>query len=112
MSGTETHKGKLVPLSLRGHTLEQRAFEVCSKFGFKREERHESFVALLEDEGYRQVYIIDDVIYEIQNTEVSPNGFAEASVNSDGSIDYFVSYYNGGCDFNEALDAAVNKVDS
>ena len=33
-----------------------------------------------------------------------------ASKNEDGTIDFLLRYYNGGCSFNEALTTAINKM--
>ena len=109
MSEMETHKGKLVPMVLNGVTLEERCEDACKRFGFEKESWHDTWEECLDDEGYRKVYVSNDIIYEIQDKEVDSYGFVEGSKNDDGSIDYFLSYYNGGASLNEVLDSAVDK---
>ena len=109
MSDVETHRGKLIPLSLEGDTLEEQAKDACRHFGFNRESYHESWLACLNDEGYKRACVIDNVIYKVEDTELDPYGFAFANKNEDGTIDYFINYYNGGASFNEVLDDAIKK---
>jgi hypothetical protein len=108
MSEMETHKGKLVPLVCTGCTLEERAEDVCGLLGFEKSEYHSTWVECLEEEGYKRVLILDDEhIYEIQDCEVDPYGFANATRNNDGTIDYFISWYNGGASMDEVLKEAI-----
>lgn len=107
MSDMETHKGKLIPICNFGDTLEERAEAACNQFGFQKAEWHDSWLECLRDEGYRKVYIHNGVVYEVHDEELDSCGFAEATENEDGSIDYFISYYNGGAGFDEVLNAAI-----
>ena len=108
----ETHKGKLVPITNAGDTLEEQAKEICSRLGLERDEYHDTWLDCLKDEGYRKVYINGDTIYEIRDTELESYGFVEGSLNGDGSIDYFISWYNGGAGMDEVLDEAVKQARS
>lgn len=110
MSEMEAHMGKLIPMEVKGDTLEEQAQGACFKMGFSIASYHKSWVDCLNDEGYRKVYILNNVIYKIDDTELDPFGFAHVNKNSDGTIDYFMNYYNGGASFNEALDGAIKEV--
>lgn len=113
MSETETHKGKLVPLYFEGNTLEDRAREACLFLGLERDTQyHKSWLECLEDEGHEKVFIHNDIIYKIDDQEVDPEGFSEATVNDNGSYDYFISWYNGGASMNEVLQQAVKQADA
>jgi len=110
MSEMETHKGTLVPMSLKGATLEERAQDACRLLGYKLDD-YDSWVEVLQDRGYRSAYIRGDTIYEIQDQEVDPYGFVEATKHPDGRIEYFMSWYNGGASMSEVLDDAVAKAE-
>ncbi len=109
MSEMETHKGKLVPITNAGDNLEEQAKEICSRLGLEREEYHKTWIECLRDEGYRKVYIHGDTIYEIQDTQLDSYGFTEGTANEDGSINYFISWYNGGASMDEVLDDVMDK---
>lgn len=107
MSEMETHTGKLIPLMLGSTaTFEQKAEQACREVGIEREDYHDTWVECLKDSGYRKLFVHNGVIYKIEDTEVDPYGFAIATENEDGTIDYIMSYYNGGASFDEALAAA------
>lgn len=55
--------------------------------------------------------LINDVIFEIVTMRsFEYDDMFEASRNSDGTIDFTVKYYNGGCSFSEALERAFSKM--
>lgn len=110
MSEIETHAGKLIPMDLEGATLEDRAKEACLKLSLKKEDQyHNSWLDCLKDEGYDKVLVYGGVIYDIQDVDHTAKDVAEATVNPDGTIDYLVSFYNGGAGFNEVLESAIKK---
>jgi len=56
-------------------------------------------------------FIVGDDIYEIlEIRDIYPESIFEGSRNSDDSINFVVSYYNGGMGFEEALQEVMNKV--
>ena len=111
MSETETHRGKLVPMSLKGATLEERAKDACQRFGYERTDYHDTWLECLEDEGYRHLHVRGDIIYEAKDTRLEDYEFVEGTKNDDGSYDYFFAYYNGGASFDEMLDTMMKKAD-
>ncbi len=63
---------------------------------------YDNNIAVLNDK-YAYVIVSEDDI----------DGYADifnASKNEDGTIDFLLRYYNGGCSFNEALTTAINKM--
>jgi hypothetical protein len=113
MSEMETHRGKLVPVTLNGVTKEERAEDACRRFlGAKKlPDTYKRWVDLLEDEGAHNIITIGDVTYRVENKELDSYGFEEASKNDDGSIDYFISFYNGSAWWGEVVESAVNGMD-
>lgn len=108
MSGTVAHCGRLIPMVLNGASMEERAEEACKQFGYERCDIHDSWLACLNDEGYRTVYIRGDIIYKIEDNKLDAGNLAKAFINKDGSVDYILEYYSGGASFNEVLDDAMD----
>ena len=110
MSEMETHKGKLVPITnLPGVTTEDDAMEICNRLGLKRVEWHESWLECLREEGYEYCYYDGVTFYEKHDKELDPYGFSEITKNDDGTIDYFISWYNGGASMEEVLEEAIKN---
>lgn len=112
MSETETHRGKLVPMVLSGVTLEERCESACNELGYEMGKYCDTWEECLSDDGYKKVIIRDKVIYRIvDDVEVPSDGFAEATANEDGSINYFISWYNGGASMDEVINSAIDELD-
>lgn len=109
MSETVIHRGKLVPMVLNGVTMEERCKDACEKLGFEPCD-HGSWLDCLREQGYRKVYIRQDIIYKIEDEQLDPYGFTLATKNKDHTVDYLISYYNGGAGFDEVLDTAMNRM--
>lgn len=68
-------------------------------------------VCYLQDEYYGKYFITHKEVYRIlENKNLGDDDFFEASTNDDGTINYTLRYYNGGCDFTEALQTALDKI--
>jgi hypothetical protein len=109
MSRTEVHKGKATPLN-------KDVFEFLTKYpelihpDYKNcDDIYEVFYNGLTC-GYEKYILIEDMVWELDNRELDPYGFSFAEKNLDGSITYFVSFYNGGCSLGEAIQSAVGSV--
>ena len=100
MSETVRYKGKLTPT---GKTVEQymRFVDTPSYYDDKTEHFNEEFQSTAIE--------IDGEVYDIVRNEFEDSdGIFESSKNEDGTIDFEVKYYNGGCGFGEALEEALN----
>lgn len=105
MSQTETHVGKLklVP------KLENEDLELQCKRLLNNEPLYEycdTYEEMLEGSRlYGCKYIISKTdIYEIiEDYSCEGDDIFNANKNSDGTISYVTSFYNGGCSFSEAL---------
>jgi hypothetical protein len=108
MSRTEVHKGKAIPLNMdvfdfltKHKDLVQSDYKDCDDI-------YEVFYNGLTC-GYEKYILIDDMVWELDNRELDPYGFSFAEKNPDGSFNYFVSFYNGGCCLQEAVQDAMGK---
>jgi hypothetical protein len=70
------------------------------------------------EEMFRDVFykehgvIIEGIIYEIVQIEnYESDDIFEAKKQRDGSIDFILKYYNGGCSFTEAMEYAFEKME-
>jgi len=64
-----------------------------------------------DEKYYKAAYAIDDQVFEVEKAEFDDcDDILIASKNDDGSIDFQVKYYNGGCSFSEALDCAIKQL--
>jgi len=108
MSETETNIGKLIPVQLlEGETNEDYAKRILK--GVKNEYNNNFLECLLQD-GYREYILYNDVLYRTENKRYGEGGDVfQAFRQDDGSIDYVLTYYNGGCSFNEAMEYALVK---
>ncbi len=93
MSETVHYKGKLTPTN---KTLEE----------------YDPLAVDIHDiEDYQSAVEIEGYIYTVEKDEVDQeNDIYSASLNDDGSIDFEVKYYNGGCGFHEAIDTAFEVI--
>ena len=57
---------------------------------------------------YYDAVVIEGMVYTVEKINIDPDfDIFNSTKNEDGSIDFEVKYYNGGCSFNEAIDEAV-----
>jgi hypothetical protein len=112
MSQTETIRGKLKHITRPdGQNLNVACRNLFAEQGDgKLEDYYEDFVEKAREqlEGY---VICNDELYEIVDyNDLSADDVFEASKNEDGTIDFLVQYYNGGCGFSEALEYALKNM--
>ena len=109
MSDTVHYKGKLIPVATED-TLEATAKRVMKEEGTELKDWVDDWRYIFDDNFYREYIIIDDKIYKADYKELnSYDDIMNATINEDGSIDFEIKYYNGGCGFCEALEESVEK---
>jgi len=118
MSSIEHHSGKLIPVAIF-HDIEEReeiAKEIVKEEGYdskfdKFEAYWDSYTECLEDQGYRTYYIGNGAIYKIEAETLDPEAdiFKANKNRAEGTIEFEIRFYNGGCSFNEALDKALDR---
>lgn len=107
MSCSEGHKGKLIPTGLGLRDLIKQRGIVLPTYYTLEEDESEIYWSLYDITG--EYIMVGDMAYEIQDKDYDDCYREDATVNADGSIDYDVYFYNGGCSFEEALNHAVSK---
>lgn len=90
MSETVHYKGKLIPT---GKTLKEFDPETSDIY-----------------DHYLHAVEIDGMVYVVKKKDIDPDGdILRSTKNEDGTIDFEVRYYNGGCSFNEAIEEALKN---
>jgi len=115
MSQIEVHTGRLIKVDkLEEEPIENWCKEYCQQNGC---EHLESWYSSWE-ECFRNVFsneyvVANNSIYRIiEDTEFSDcEDIFEAHTNELGQIQYCLSYYNGGCCFEEAIEKALERMD-
>lgn len=110
MSETEHKTGKLKPCEMRG-TIEETCKAILAENGFNDLSYYRSYQEQLEDEFYRKYYVSENCVYEVYSEDKNQDDdIFNASKNADGTINFEIKYYNGGCSFNEALGEAMKTI--
>ena len=63
------------------------------------------------DRFYDDYVIVGDRMFHVESRkDLREEDIFEASRNSDGTYDFLVQFYNGGCSFGEAIEEAMKKI--
>ncbi len=116
MSETVHYTGKLTPVQLdnMNQSYLDKAKQILDERGIIMSGYHLKWgdaVTCLCDELYDEYIAIGGQLYSFTRKEHDPEEkIMNASMNEDGTIDYEVRYYNGGCGFREAIDLAMKNI--
>ena len=117
MSETETVKGKIKIFKKNiDETLSQYVTRFIKKKNLEQPSNitDENAYEIFCEYFYKECVIINDVIYEVIENVNYDDGddIFDATLQQDGTIDYVLKYYNGGCSFGEALEYALEKLNT
>lgn len=109
MSETVHYKGTLTKFEKQeNETLEDQ----CKRLSDNKEipSYYDSYIEFFSDEYYQHYIIIDNDIYSIskKSIDIDDEIFESKRINKH-VIEFQVKYYNGGCNFNEAIEEALKK---
>lgn len=114
MSETVHYTGKIEKVNnILNETLEELCERVLKENGYTELGKYyDSWEKMLFEELYEKYVIANGEIYKvIEKTYRSiDEDIFEAHDNRDGTINYEVMYYNGGCSFNEAIKEAISNM--
>lgn len=120
MSYTEINIGKVREVDLNGLTIEEWAQKECERLNAKKRWESDDWITALNDYwdsnadfGMYGKYIISgDRLFEI--LENKHNDASEdisiLTPNPDGTYNYIMQFYNGGCCLSEALEYELDKL--
>ncbi|MDP4159789.1 MAG: hypothetical protein Q8911_08515 [Bacillota bacterium] len=109
MSETVHYRGTLTVVERSvNETLEEQCKRIL---GYPElESYHDSFQEQLLHENYHAYVIHDDVLYFVEKQDIDPDeDICRVEKNSNGTFDFEVKYYNGGCSFDEAIQEAFEN---
>ena len=113
MSQTETHVGRLMKVDkLDSTTPEEWCEEYCKENGcLSLDQYYDTWEGYFNDE-YSGEFIThkNDIYRIIKDTKCCGDDIFHASKNENGTIDYILNYYNGGCGFSEAIEEALDSL--
>lgn len=90
MSETKHYKGKLIPTGKTLAEFDPNAADIY--------------------DHYEDAVLIDGLVYTVEKQSIDPWGdLFKSNQTADGTIDFEVKYYNGGCGFNEAIDYSLDN---
>jgi hypothetical protein len=110
MSRVETHKGRAIPTNMDLFDFLTKHQHLISDDYKGQDDLHEVFYNGLTC-GYEKYVLLDDgMVWELDNVELDNSDFYFAEKNPDGSVNYFVSFYNRSCSLTLAVNYAVEKI--
>lgn len=112
MSETEYRAGKLIPVEIE-KDIEVTAKKLLDDAGIVKADYYDSFEECLTDELYGKYIVVDGKIFVVEEKEVNPyEDIFNVEPNGDGSFNFTLKYYNGGCGFGEAIENGFKKLKS
>jgi len=117
MSETVNYTGTLKRLDFNSlEEIENIAQEIIRGRGNKDEfpSYFDHYWEWLESEYENEFFYINGSLYQAlkcEEIDMDTDQF-KANRNQDGSIDFNVRYYNGGCSLGEALETAIKKLEN
>lgn len=109
MSEMETYRGRLTPVDLGGLELDLWIQNLLGRESLEGTYCRNWLEALSELRYNSYVYHEKSgILYEIHREALDPQGFQFAEHRPDGTVDFFVSYYNGGASFGEVAESLLD----
>lgn len=108
MSQTEVHKGVAKPTGLTVVEFLNANIPLIEDYYVDQinDDPREVFYNGLKC-GYEKYIEYNGQVFELFNERLDEFGFAMGDKNPDGSFNYFVNFYNGGCSLSEAVADAI-----
>jgi len=108
MSETVHYKGTLTVVErLEGETLEEQCKRLME--GCELDSWNSSYQEQLMDDGYEKYVIHNDILYSVEKKDIGEDDCFSIVERKDGTLEFDVMYYNGGCSFDEAIEYAFNS---
>lgn len=110
MSEVELHTGKVWKVDISPLTVEEWCEQQCRERGIEKYSFHDSYKEAFLDEGVEDYVIVDDEIYQYDNTcRNDYDGIDYLNRNEDGSYFYITEFYNGGTCLSERLEEMIKN---
>ena len=106
MSDTETWKGVLTPTGL---TVQQVMAEVEFPSYYDKADE-DDVLDYFECLFYEEKVVLNGKVYDIEKEAMDGGGIFDATMGDDGQIHFLVSFHNGGCNLNDAIEEATKSI--
>lgn len=120
MSEVVHFRGKIEEVKAHDNeSMEDVAKRLLAENNIEMKDYYDSAIECLESESYSatkgyygEYILINERLYKVvECQDIDPDeDIIRAEKNPDGTINFEVKYYNGGCGFSEAVEEAVNKI--
>lgn len=113
MSNMETHFGKLRKVELpENHTLEDWCREKCQDKGITEiSSYNDSWEEQFRDHFHEKYFIVNGEVWEVFDHIESEDGYADIMIpNPDGTITFFMEFYNGGTCLSEMIEEGLERL--
>ena len=108
MSETETYIGRLSKITT---SPEDYAKGIILSRNPQHKKEWSTWVEELQElDGYEKWHLINGILYFSDHKSFRDEGFSIAKELPNGDIEYAVQFYDGGCDFSEAVESAVKNL--
>ncbi len=113
MSEMEYHMGKMAKMSGFDDLSREQMYEkLCILEGFTHLTEDYEWVDVFYLNDLTEKYIVtDDGAYKLIEHKNMGESHSELIHNHDGTIDFYVAFYNGGADFSEAIEDELKQLD-
>jgi len=110
MSETVHYKGTLILLErLENETLEEQIQRILCKDELPS--YAESWEECLYSDYYKEYTVSNNILYKVEEIKsIGDYDIFDIHKNTDGTYDFEVMYYNGGCSFDEAIEEAFKNL--
>ena len=112
MSDVESYKGKLIPVDCGELSLDEKIQEILGTT--KLPEYSYNWLEYLKF-AHEDNYFFDSnsgILYKVEKEELQLDYFAVGEKKENGSYEFAVSFYNGGCNLGDVLEDAIKDADS
>jgi len=115
MSYYEHYRGTLTKVErLENESLEDQCKRLLEEKMLQEvilPEYYDSYAEMLIDEFYKEYYTYNGILYSMYRESIDSDGdIFNANEGENGTINFEVRYYNGGCGFNEAIEEAIKNI--
>ncbi len=113
MSEMEYHMGKMIEMMGFDNliTKEEKYEELCILEGVSKSEDYDWDDTFYGNDLQEKYVVTDNGVYKLLEHEGMSEGDCSLKRNKDGTIDFYISFYNGGGGFDEVIEDELKLLD-
>lgn len=112
MSDVESYKGKLIPVDCGELSLDEKIQEITGTTELP--DYFDTWLEYLHEEKWEEYFFDSNsgILYKVEKEELQLDYFALGEKKENGSYEFAVSFYNGGCNLGDVLEDAIKDAES